>query len=284
MTGIRHLHAEALSYGNARFHQSYALSLLYSTLAELDALLSTIAGRDVSRGGISSTSYNSDPKHQSSLSDMFKGTPMTKMRGEVSTSKIGLPTPINDLFTNKDPNSPGWLRRVRLMFISHSMAVRRPQKARADLGLFAARRRPSNTSRTRDPSPTLNALHPRARLINGTQTSTLPMLSTHLPLIKTPAMPFQSRTTAPGQVTPTPPPSRFLNSRLGGRLSPLRRSRGSTPRRGSRCLRRRWRPSWRRRFGRGRGLEWARFSRTGCSIRSFESVLRLLVNREVLDI
>lgn len=45
---------------------------------------------------------------------MFKGTPLThlKQRNDVTVSKIGLPTPINDLFTAKDPNSPGWLRRV----------------------------------------------------------------------------------------------------------------------------------------------------------------------------
>ncbi|ORY73609.1 hypothetical protein BCR35DRAFT_307056 [Leucosporidium creatinivorum] len=78
----------------------------------LMGMLASINRRDVSRAGISSTSYHSNPKHESSLSDMFKGTPMTKLRGEVSTSRIGMPTPINDMFTNKDPNSPGWLRRT----------------------------------------------------------------------------------------------------------------------------------------------------------------------------
>ncbi|GAA5937972.1 DUF6534 domain-containing protein [Sporobolomyces koalae] len=61
-------------------------------------------------------------KHNSSLSDMFKGKPTTPERKVVTVSKIGSPqtatmqkngnTPIANLYSNNDPESPGWLRRT----------------------------------------------------------------------------------------------------------------------------------------------------------------------------
>ncbi|GAA6020762.1 hypothetical protein JCM10207_002015 [Rhodosporidiobolus poonsookiae] len=111
----------SLAFGlawNAQNHPSgisTAFAIVIPKLYLLSMLVSINRGADTVRSGLDPRSI----KHTSSLSDMFKGTPVSRFT-DMSASRIGrpnIPTPIADQYAGggRASEATGWLRRVRLV-------------------------------------------------------------------------------------------------------------------------------------------------------------------------